>query len=80
MLFRSVTVFAVNLSPRESVELDCNLQFDKAELVKHLQMHDDQPLAVNTYNKPDRIIPRDIEIADKIVLPPLSWNVLILRV
>jgi alpha-N-arabinofuranosidase len=72
-----VTVFAVNLSPRESVELDCNLQFDNVRLIQHIQMYDSQPLAVNTFENPERIIPKDIKVdTNQVVLPPLSWNVL----
>ncbi|NLC19922.1 MAG: alpha-N-arabinofuranosidase [Clostridiales bacterium] len=75
-----VTVFAVNLDVRESVELDCQLQFDNAELIEHIQMYDKQALAVNTAKNPDRIVPKKLEITDKIVLPPLSWNVLRFKV
>jgi alpha-L-arabinofuranosidase len=75
-----VTVFAVNLDLRESVALDCMLQFEHAELFQHIQMHDDQPLAVNTFRNPDRIVPKEITITDELVLPPLSWNVLRYRV
>ena len=75
MLFRSV-----NLSPRDSAVLDCDMRFDNVELIRHIQMHDDQPLAVNTSKNPDRIVPKDIEIADQIILPPLSWNVLNFKV
>lgn len=76
----TVTVFAVNLDLREAVELDCMLQFDNAELFEHIQMYDEQPLAMNTYKNPDRIVPKNIEITDTVVLPPLSWNVLRYRV
>ena len=75
-----VTVFAVNLDLRESVELECALQFDQAELIQHIQMHEDQPLAMNTFENPYRVVPREIEVKDKPVLPPLSWNVLRYRV
>lgn len=75
-----VTVFAVNLSPRDSVELDCSLQFEQVELFQHLQMHDEQPLAVNSLKNPNRVAPKEVEIKDDIVLPPLSWNVLRFRV
>jgi alpha-N-arabinofuranosidase len=71
-----VNVFAVNLSLRESTQLDCMLQFDKAELFQHIQLQDDQPLAMNTYKNPNRIVPKEVEITDKVVLLPLSWNVL----
>lgn len=75
-----VTVFAVNLDVRESVELDCQLQFENVELVEHLQMYDKQALAVNTAQNPNRIVPKKVEITDSIILPPLSWNVLRFKV
>ena len=72
-----VTVFVVNLSLRESVELDCKLQFDSIKLIQHIQMNDSQPLAVNTFRNPERIIPKDVSVdTNQVVLPPLSWNVL----
>lgn len=71
-----VTVFAVNLDVLENVELDCQLQFDNVELMEHFQMYDAQALATNTPKNPNRIVPERIEISDKVVLPPLSWNVL----
>jgi alpha-L-arabinofuranosidase len=72
-----VTVFAVNLSLRDSVELDCKLQFDSAKLVQHIQMHDSQPLAVNSFKNPDRVVPKELKVdGNEVVLPPLSWNVL----
>lgn len=75
-----VTVFAVNLSVRDAVELEEALQFDQVELMEHLQIHDDQPLAMNSLQNPDRIAPKNIELTGKVVLPPLSWNVLRYRV
>ena len=75
-----VTIFAVNLDLREATELDCRLQFEQAELISHIQLQDDQPLAVNSIKNPERIIPKNIEIKDTVVLPPLSWNVLRYRV
>jgi alpha-N-arabinofuranosidase len=73
----TVNVFAVNLSLRENVEFDCKLQFDSVKLVQHIQMHDEQPLAGNTLENTQRIIPKDIKIdGNQIILPPLSWNVL----
>ncbi|MDP4088367.1 MAG: alpha-L-arabinofuranosidase C-terminal domain-containing protein [Bacillota bacterium] len=72
-----VTVFAVNLGLRESVELDCQLQFESVKLLQHIQMYDSQPLAVNTFENPERIIPKEISVdKNEVVLPPLSWNVL----
>ena len=75
-----VTVFAVNLDVRESVEFECQLQFEEAELIEHIQLYDEQALAVNTAKNPNRIVPKKVEISDKIVLPPISWNVLRFKV
>ncbi|MBB2183851.1 alpha-N-arabinofuranosidase [Lachnospiraceae bacterium MD1] len=72
----SLTVFAVNLDLRETVEFNCIPQFDKVELLQHIQLHEDQPLAMNTIKNPTRVVPKEIEITDKVTLPPLSWNVL----
>lgn len=72
----TVTVFAVNLDVRESIELDCQLQFEQAELIEHIQMYDEQALAVNSSKNPGRIVPKSLELKDKPVLSPLSWNVL----
>jgi alpha-N-arabinofuranosidase len=71
-----VTVFATNLSPRDGVVLEEVLQFDHVELFEHIQIHDEQPLAMNSLENPERVVPKKVEITDKVVLPPLSWNVL----
>ncbi len=71
------TVFAVNLSLRESVELDCELQFNSVKLASHIQMYDTQPMAVNTFDNPERVIPKEVKVStNNVILPPLSWNVL----
>lgn len=75
-----VTVFAVNLSLRDSAEMDCQLQFDQVELFEHIQMYDEQPLAMNTVKNPNRVVPKKVELTDKVILPPISWNVLRYRV
>ncbi len=74
------TVFAVNLSLRDCVALEAALQFDDVELFEHIQLHDEQPLAMNSLDNPERIVPKEIEITDQVVLPPLSWNMLRFRV
>ena len=75
-----VTIFAVNLDLRESVELNCALQFDHIELIKHIQLQDQQPLAMNTFENPNRVVPKEVALSDKVILLPLSWNVLRYRV
>ena len=77
----TVNVFAVNLDPRESVELDSDLYFDGAKLLKHIQIYDEQPLAINTFDNPTRVVPKEMDVdSNQVVLPPLSWHVLRFKV
>ncbi len=71
-----ITVFAVNLDLRDEVVLEEAYQFEGVKLFSHLQLHDEQPLAMNTLENPERVVPREIELTGQVVLPPLSWNVL----
>lgn len=72
-----ITVFAVNLNLRESVEFESRLAFENMQLVRHIQLSDSQPLAINSFENPDRVVPKEIAVTgNDVVLPPLSWNVL----
>ncbi len=74
-----ITIFAVNLDLRESHSLECDLQgFGQVQLVEHLQLWDEQPMACNSSKNPLRIVPRSmpVEAGKELSLPPLSWNVL----
>ena len=52
---------------------------------KDKQMHDDTKVesddmkAVNTADDPDRILPRELPLSEKTVLPAHSWNVIRFR-
>jgi hypothetical protein len=35
---------------------------------------------MNSLENPERIVPKEVEISDKVILLPLSWNVLRYRV
>jgi len=75
----TITVFAINLNLREGVLFESDFRaFGDVELIEHIQIYDDQPLAGNTFENPLRIVPRTVEESKKgdIVLPKLSWNVL----
>ncbi|GHV16283.1 alpha-N-arabinofuranosidase [Spirochaetia bacterium] len=75
----TVTIFAVNLDLRETITLSPDLAFDEVTLVSHIQLWDAQPLAGNTFENPNRIVPKNLPVeakAEGIPLPPLSWNVL----
>ena len=40
-------------------------------------MYDTQPMAVNTFDNPERVIPKKVKVdGNNVILPPLSWNVL----
>lgn len=75
-----LTVFALNLDMRNDFELENDFQsFGDVELFQHLQLYDDEPLAVNTEENPERIVEKEIPVdpaASSILLPKHSWNVL----
>jgi alpha-N-arabinofuranosidase len=77
----SVTLFAVNRDQRQEAALDVDLRALPALTGgEHVALFDDDPDAVNTADRPDRVTPRrrdDVKVADghaTAVLPPLSWN------
>jgi alpha-N-arabinofuranosidase len=79
----SLTVFAVNLDLRETIELNLDFAFAEKTLVSHIQIYDQQPLAGNTFENPLRIAPKELTVdakSEKVALPPLSWNVLRFKV
>ncbi|MBR1863731.1 MAG: alpha-N-arabinofuranosidase [Ruminococcus sp.] len=71
----TVTVFAVNRSLEEELELDTE-GFEGMELVSHRSMECDDLKAVNSMDDPDRVTPSEKALGDRIVLAPHSWNVL----
>ena len=77
---KEITVFAINLNLREDIPFEADFRsFGNVELIEHIQLCDDQPLAGNTFKNPNRIVPNNMEInkdADFVILPKLSWNVL----
>ena len=79
-----VTVFAVNVSDEEDVELACHLNgFEDCTCVSHTRLWDPNPMCGNTFAQPDRLLPQSLPVdpaATRIPLPPLSWNMLRYRV
>lgn len=78
----TTTLFAVNRSVDKAIPLRATLNSSALQrLVEAIQLHDDDPYAVNTADQPDRVIPREIANATcdgnrlEAWLPPLSWNV-----
>ena len=78
-----VTVFAVNRSLEDDLQLTCDLRaFEGLNLTEHIVLHHDDMKAVNTELHPDIVTPviRNEYAVDKgrfeIPIPALSWNVL----
>lgn len=79
-----LTVFAINRSVTESMELEANLcSFSDYELVEHLILTDEDPKAKNDFQNPNRVVPCSNVKNDHMdngmlsaLLPKMSWNVL----
>jgi len=78
-----VTLFAVNRDQREALTLDLDLRACPGLAVgRHTAVHDDDPDATNTAERPDRVVPRrldDVKVSDgraTVLLPPLSWSMI----
>ena len=79
----SLTVFAINRSMDEDIELDFDLRaFGDLKAQEHIVLHHDDVKAVNTEANPDNVKPAQgtpVKIDEgkaSVVLPALSWNVI----
>ncbi len=79
----SLTVFAINRSMDEDIELDFDLRaFGDLKAQEHIVLHHDDVKAVNTEANPDNVVPAPgtpVRIDGgkaSVVLPALSWNVM----
>ncbi|HEY4632022.1 MAG TPA: alpha-N-arabinofuranosidase [Blastococcus sp.] len=82
----SVTVLAVNRTQQEHVRLRLDLSaFGELVVREALLLHDDDPDARNTRERPDRVVPRVLPGLDGrhapfgVELPPISWLAVRLR-
>ncbi len=82
-----LTVFAVNRSQEEEMELECSLRdFASLEFVEHLGLHHPDRYAENTLEHPDTCLPiseTGTSLEEGVLrakLAPLSWNVIRIRV
>jgi len=77
---QSLTVFAVNRSPDQSISLESRFAgFEAFRLVGHTVLHHSDIKAVNDEAHPHRVAPVEVKVPSNgagPVLPPLSWNVL----
>lgn len=78
-----LTVFAVNRSLEESIDLEIDLRdFTNAKLIEHLVLEHDELKAVNTATQPDNVVPHNNGITTVAgnhaiaTLNKLSWNVI----
>ena len=81
-----LALFAINRSVGEEMLLEADVRsFDGYELVKHSVLADRDPKAVNSFEKPDRVAPREGSSGtlDKgiysVLLERMSWNVFVFR-
>ena len=73
----TVTVLAVNRSLDEEIELACDLEgFGDLRCVEHRMLAGPDLTACNTADDPDKVRSRQVPVADPLILPPHSWNVL----
>jgi alpha-N-arabinofuranosidase len=79
---RALTIFAINRDQREVLELNADLRaFPGYRVEEHLVLTDEETGTSNTLERQDRVRPQPrsgAEVADgrlRVVLPPLSWNV-----
>ncbi|GKQ39131.1 alpha-N-arabinofuranosidase [Streptomyces sp. A012304] len=78
-----ITVFAVNRGQTDALPLNIDLRgVDAHTLAEHLVLADSDPEAVNTAERPDRVLPRPATgttVTDGVLhaeLEPLSWNMI----
>ena len=79
----SLTVFAVNRSIQNDIELTCDLRaFQSLKFKEHIVLHHEDARAINTEDAPNTVVPvvrRDCESKGgyfRVQIPALSWNVL----
>lgn len=73
---RELTVFAVNRSLDEDMELSLDLEgFEGALLSGHIELYSDDLKSINTKEE-TAVRPKEREITEKIVLKKHSWNML----
>lgn len=71
----AVTVFALNRSLDEAIDLDLD-GFGSMKLIAHTQLNCDDFKATNSLDDPENVVPEELAVSDKITLAAHSWNVL----
>ena len=80
---KEITIFAVNKSFDEEMELTCDLrQFEGLKVNEHIVLEHEDLKAVNTENEPNKVTPHKTDVTSvsggvvNSVLPKQSWNVI----
>lgn len=76
-----VRIFVLNCDQEEAVDFHIELQgYGEKKVKKHLVLEGESLEVCNTYEEPDKVTMREQEITgrDEVILPKLSWNVIIL--
>ncbi|MBN2536292.1 MAG: alpha-N-arabinofuranosidase [Spirochaetales bacterium] len=83
---KELTLFCVNRSPDEELVLKAKIKgFGECRFREHIVLSHQDPGAVNSRNTPARVVPGTIKTTRiennslESVLPPLSWNVIRLK-
>jgi alpha-N-arabinofuranosidase len=78
-----ISLFILNYSQDHDVEIDLDLRsFGEVNLIEHIIMNGNDLHAKNTFEEPDKVIPKKQKITSlkgknfNIMLPKLSWNML----
>ncbi len=80
---REIAFFCVNRHETDAFNLEARIAgFEGLSVIEHLALAHSDPLATNTREEPDRVIPRAIDGAtadgDRLTarVPPFSWNLI----
>ena len=75
---RELTVFAVNRSMEDSIELSLNLGgFENAQMIEHIELYCDNLKEINTKDAQNvKPTVKEVSNSDEIKLNPKSWNMI----
>ena len=78
-----VRIFVLNCDQEEEVDFEIKLQgYGDKKIKKHLTLSGDDYKVINTFENPEEVVMKELEIKDtkvtSVVLPKMSWNVILL--
>lgn len=78
-----IVIFAVNRDGASSTELElhCHGFGDRLQVIRHIEIQNDDPEAVNTVEHPNTVIPTEVPCSGTLsaVLKPFSFNILVVE-